>query len=330
MYLGANAFASNRNLSSITIPEKFTDIGTSVFEYSLWLKNQRDDNDIAVYNGILIDGTTSKGDVTISENVTCIAGEAFCKCDDLRSVTISQGVVRIGTKAFYDCYNLSSVIIPDSVTEIGENAFDSSDRLTVIISSEDSYAAQYAKTNGIKWMSIDAYQQSNTVSQPTDNVETNVTEIDSTITGSETPTVDATTSSTTTNPKITTSVATTSTITPNQSASDAQNQTTQTKKTTKPTVAKVTKFKATAKENGFTLQWKKITGASGYQIQVSTKKNFKRAKTYEVKKTKYTISKLTSKTKYFIRIRAYKTYKDDNGKTQKAYGKYVSLSKSTK
>lgn len=99
-----------------------------------------------------------------------------------------------------------------------------------------------------------------------------------------------------------------------------------------PKVSKVKKFKAKAKKKALTLSWKKVSGAKGYKIQISTKKNFKGAKSYTVskKKTKYTISKLKAKKKYYIRICAYKTYKDKNGKTKKTYGKYVKIEKKTK
>lgn len=97
------------------------------------------------------------------------------------------------------------------------------------------------------------------------------------------------------------------------------------KKVSVPVVAKVKKFKAGAKKKGFVLTWKKVSGASGYQIQISTKKSFKRAKKISVKKnkTKYKISKLKPKKKYYIRIRAYKMYKAQGGKTKKAYGKWT-------
>lgn len=72
--------------------------------------------------------------------------------------------------------------------------------------------------------------------------------------------------------------------------------------------------------------------AAGYQIQVSTKKNFKGAKTITVSKSKksYTKKGLKAKKKYYVRIRAYKTYKDANYKTKKAYGKWVTTNKKTK
>ena len=109
--------------------------------------------------------------------------------------------------------------------------------------------------------------------------------------------------------------------------------TTLSRKTKKePTVASVKSFQAAAKSKALSLSWKKAAKADGYQIQVSTKKSFSGAKTIDVKKSKVkcTISKLKSKTKYYVRIRAYQNYKNAKGKTSKAYGKWVTLNRKTK
>jgi hypothetical protein len=66
----------------------------------------------------------------------------------------------------------------------------------------------------------------------------------------------------------------------------------------------------TAKSKGFTVKIKKYTTqTTGYQIQYSTSSNFKNAKTVTVKNstTSKTISKLSGKKKYYVRIRTYKT-----------------------
>lgn len=99
-----------------------------------------------------------------------------------------------------------------------------------------------------------------------------------------------------------------------------------------PTVSKVNKFRAAAKKKGFLLRWKKKASVSGYQMQLSTKKNFKSAKTYQVGKgkAKYSVSSLKNRKKYYIRIRAYRTYQNSKGKTKKAYGTYVTIHKKTK
>lgn len=57
-----------------------------------------------------------------------------------------------------------------------------------------------------------------------------------------------------------------------------------------------------------TIKLKKVSGAKGYQIQYSTKRNFKKkyTKTKNTKKRTLTIKKLKSKKTYYFRVRAYK------------------------
>ena len=82
----------------------------------------------------------------------------------------------------------------------------------------------------------------------------------------------------------------------------------------------------TAGKKKFTVKWKKLTTqTTGYQIQYSTDKNFKKNnKTVTVSKNKTTsksVSKLTAKKKYYVRIRTYKTVKV-NGKSTKIYSSW--------
>ncbi len=97
------------------------------------------------------------------------------------------------------------------------------------------------------------------------------------------------------------------------------------KKIVIPKVAKVKGYKVKAKKKGFILTWKKDSKVSGYQVQFSTKKNFKGAKTISISKskTKYTTSKLKAGKKYYIRIRAYRIYQTQEGKKKKVYGKWT-------
>ncbi len=99
-----------------------------------------------------------------------------------------------------------------------------------------------------------------------------------------------------------------------------------------PSVAKVKGFKVTAGKKKLTLKWTKLKNISGYEIQYSTNKGFKSAKKGTAKSgvKKCIISKLKARKKYYVRIRGYKTYKTATGKSKKAYGKWVSLSKKTK
>ena len=83
--------------------------------------------------------------------------------------------------------------------------------------------------------------------------------------------------------------------------------------------------RVSALRKGFKLSWKKRkTQTTGYQIQYSTSRKFKKAKTVNVSKNKTTskyIKKLSSKKKYYVRVRTYKKVKI-NGKTKKVYSSW--------
>lgn len=92
--------------------------------------------------------------------------------------------------------------------------------------------------------------------------------------------------------------------------------------------AKIKKLSAKAKGKKVTITWKKASKVTGYNIQVATKKNFKKKsivakKTLKknAKKATLKIKKLKKGTTYWVRVQAYKTYKD-NGKTKKVTGSW--------
>ena len=81
--------------------------------------------------------------------------------------------------------------------------------------------------------------------------------------------------------------------------------------------------KVTAAKKGFKVTWKKqATQTTGYEVQYSTASNFKKGnKSVTVSKNKTTsksVSKLSAKKKYYVRVRTYKTVKV-NGKNVKLY-----------
>ncbi len=82
----------------------------------------------------------------------------------------------------------------------------------------------------------------------------------------------------------------------------------------KITVKTATIKKAAGGKKSFTVYFKKLSGITGYQLQYSANKSFKKSKTVNLKKslTKKTVKKLKGKKKYYIRLRAYRKY---NGKT---------------
>ena len=102
-------FHGCENLTSVTIPDSVTRIGSWAFFGCI--------------------GLTS---VTIPDSVTSIGEGAFYRCSSLASVTIPDSVTKIGGWAFWNCEGLTSVTIPDSVTEIGDGAFEACDNLSQV------------------------------------------------------------------------------------------------------------------------------------------------------------------------------------------------------
>ena len=87
--------------------------------------------------------------------------------------------------------------------------------------------------------------------------------------------------------------------------------------------AKVKAVKVKAKKKKLNVSWKKVSGATGYEIQYATNNKFtKNNKSVTVKKNKVTLKRLKSKKKYFVKVRAYKTV---NGNTY--YGKWSKVVK---
>ena len=70
--------------------------------------------------------------------------------------------------------------------------------------------------------------------------------------------------------------------------------------------------------------WKKVNKAKGYQVQVSKKKNFKKKLFNKfTSKKKLTFSKkLKTKKIYYVRVRAYYTYRNRNNEIKNAYSKW--------
>ncbi len=121
-------------------------------------------------------------------------------------------------------------------------------------------------------------------------------------------------------PSSTSKTTTATTRSPSQVAKDKKNAENKVKQ------AKITHLKAKSKsKKKITVSWKKVKKAVGYQVQVSKKKNFKN-NLFDKFTTKKKITfkkKLKSGKTYYVRVRAYATYKDAYGKPQKVYSKWI-------
>ncbi|MBR1751529.1 MAG: leucine-rich repeat domain-containing protein [Ruminococcus sp.] len=120
---GAYTFYGCKSLKTVKLPKSVTHVGTNAFYGTKWLANLQKKDPLVVVNGILIDGRTAKGKVTIPSTVKTIGDTAFWYNEDITSVKIPNSVKTIGEEAFSGCTKLKTIKIGKKVNEIGINAF---------------------------------------------------------------------------------------------------------------------------------------------------------------------------------------------------------------
>ena len=129
--IGDSVFVSCTNLTSAIIPDSVASIGSFVF-------NECDQLPSVLFSTgekILVRYSPSNADSSynIPDTVTYIAGSAFFRCADLKSIKIPDTVTGIGDNAFCGCRGLTQIEIPNSVISIGNCSFDTCDSLKSII-----------------------------------------------------------------------------------------------------------------------------------------------------------------------------------------------------
>jgi hypothetical protein len=144
------AFAEQRNLTSIIIPNNVTSIGNSAF-YRSGLTSITIPDSVTSIGSSAFGYCTSLTSVTIPNSVTSIGDNTFLGVpirnlnidmttipnfqynkSALRNLTIGNNVRSIAGSVFAGCTSLTSVVIPDNVTSIGDNLFSGCTNLNIV------------------------------------------------------------------------------------------------------------------------------------------------------------------------------------------------------
>ena len=120
--IGDRAFYCCRSVTSITIPDGVTSIGSSAF-YDCSLRGITIPSSVTSIGSSAFYGCGYMTRITIPDSVTSIGSFAFYNCQSMTRITIPDGVTSIGPSTFYNCWRMTDVTIGNGVKSIGENAF---------------------------------------------------------------------------------------------------------------------------------------------------------------------------------------------------------------
>ena len=126
--VGKNAFYSNEELISITLPNSVKIIGEQAFRNCNRLERVKLGNSVTTIGNYAF-AYCKLVEINIPDSVTSIGERAFESCD-FSTITLGNGLKTIGTFAFCQCSQLISITIPDSVTTIGDGCFYSCNQMT--------------------------------------------------------------------------------------------------------------------------------------------------------------------------------------------------------
>ena len=132
--IGSSAFSSCSKLTSVTIPSSVTSIGASAFYDCIGLASVVIPNSVTSIGASAFYGCSGLKDVMVPQSVldSQIRNVFSSSRSSITNIAYSSVITNIGSYAFSGCSGLTSVTIPDSVTSIGDNAFSSCSGLTSV------------------------------------------------------------------------------------------------------------------------------------------------------------------------------------------------------
>lgn len=140
--IGAFSFQYCTNLEKIIIPDEIEFVDGSAFNGCNNLNYSYCNNIKYIGNSFnsflilleVIDKSCLIYDINCKTKIIC--NNAFCYCENLKSIVIPNDVSFIGDNAFSNCYSLESVLMCNNVQKIGASVFSKCKMLTKINISE--------------------------------------------------------------------------------------------------------------------------------------------------------------------------------------------------
>lgn len=107
--IGQDVFRDHIRLKEIHIPESVKKFGSHAFGMTAWMDAQREQVDMVIVNGILLDGAKCSGKVVIPDTVKRVAAWCFAGNFHITELQITSDRIAIENLAFRNCLNLKKI-----------------------------------------------------------------------------------------------------------------------------------------------------------------------------------------------------------------------------
>ena len=344
--IGDSAFSDCKNLTEIILPKDNTtyySIGNKGFYNCVKLKSIIIPDTVESIGAQCFYNCVKLKSIIIPDTVESIGAQCFYNCKSLQSVTLSNHIIFLQDGEFTNCSNLKSVIFLaeryTNTVESNPNAFNGCSNLKIIYGYPDTSFETLAKKLGIPFISLDTplTVPSGLTLTPGNKYFKATWKKAAFINGyqlqySRNKNFSKNVLKTIENNTLITSTA--KNLIANQiyyvriRTYRKIGQLNQYSKWSTPKAVTVLPVKVPTTSTPvlksgkqyFRASWKKTSCTSGYQIQYSLYKNFKKTVTKTLTgntKTSITVSRLKRKKRYYVRVRAYR-----NANSEKYYGKW--------
>lgn len=135
--IAAKAYANNKQLKQLTIPEGVTEIGKEAFKNCSELVEVQLPDSLKKIGSKAFEGCEKLKAISLPDGALELGEGIFSDCEALAEVHLPEQLERIPEETFLDCENLKQINLPERLSSIGTYAFGGCGKLSGITAPEN-------------------------------------------------------------------------------------------------------------------------------------------------------------------------------------------------